>query len=101
MANNQDRASAWKASIFATNKFSADLRRRNTVRDIFYEGYSARDAEVEALKSSTRYALATFRALDRYTFEDSDHGLLIAEAVKKLEAALSGGEEKDEVYIQA
>jgi hypothetical protein len=35
---------------------------------------------------ANRYALATFRALNSYTFEDSDHGLLIAEAVKKLEA---------------
>lgn len=35
---------------------------------------------------ANRYALATFRALNSYTFEDSDHGLLITEAVKKLEA---------------
>jgi hypothetical protein len=38
-------------------------------------------------RESNRYALAVFRALEQYTFEDSDHGLLIAEAVKKLEAA--------------
>lgn len=44
-----------------------------------------REAEIAEMQASVRYALATFRALDRYTFEDSDHGLLIAEAVKKLE----------------
>jgi hypothetical protein len=32
---------AWKASIFATSKFESDLRRKNLVRDIFYEGYAA------------------------------------------------------------
>jgi len=44
------------------------------------------EKQVKESAESVRYALATFRALDRYTFEDSDHGLLIAEAVKKLEA---------------
>lgn len=39
----------------------------------------------QKLREANRYALATFRALDQYTFEDSDHALLIAEAVKKLE----------------
>ena len=44
---------------------------------------------------ANRYALATFRALNSYTFEDSDHGLLIAEAVKKLEAFHDeGGEQR-------
>lgn len=42
--------------------------------------------QLAVAREASRYALATFRALDRYTFEDSDHGLLIAEAVKKLEA---------------
>lgn len=42
------------------------------------------DAE-QKLREANRYALVTFRALDQYTFEDSDHALLIAEAVKKLE----------------
>lgn len=56
-------------------------------------------AENERLRTATRYALATFRALEQYTFADSDHGLLIAEAVKKLEDvfdALEGGEDEDE-----
>lgn len=35
---------------------------------------------------ANRYALATFRAIGQWSFDDSDHGLLIAEAVKKLEA---------------
>lgn len=39
----------------------------------------------EDLETATRYALATFRALDQYTFDNSDHALLITEAVKKLE----------------
>jgi hypothetical protein len=41
--------------------------------------------QLEAADETNRYARAVFRALDRYTFEDSDHGRLIAEAVKKLE----------------
>ena len=49
------------------------------------------------LKAAVRYSLATFRALERYTFGDSDHGLLIAEAVTKLEAANTGEGEKDEL----
>ena len=66
-----------------------------------------RGAQVNALVSESlakklklaveanRYALATFRALNSYTFEDSDHGLLIAEAVKKLEAFHDeGGEQR-------
>lgn len=32
---------AWKESIFATDKFSSDLRRSNTVRGIFNVGYDA------------------------------------------------------------
>ena len=43
------------------------------------------DFHIEQQTTANRYALATFRALDQYTFADSDHGLLIAEAVKKLE----------------
>lgn len=30
---------AWKKSIFATDKFTVDLRRKNTVRDIYTVGY--------------------------------------------------------------
>jgi len=49
---------AWKTSIFADNKFSADLRRSNTVRDIFNEGYDAgvtdgKAAAVAALERET------------------------------------------------
>lgn len=47
-------------------------------------------AELRRSRVAVRYALATFRALDEYTFEDSDHGLLIEEAVKKLEALEPG-----------
>lgn len=31
---------AWKKSIFATDKVTRDLRRRNTVRDIYMVGYN-------------------------------------------------------------
>lgn len=44
------------------------------------------EAKLQLAVEANRYALATFRALNSYTFEDSDHGLLITEAVKKLEA---------------
>lgn len=57
-------------------------------------------AEVERLRSANRYALATFRTLEQYTFEDSDHGLLITEAVNKLEALASEGGEKVDEAIQ-
>jgi len=64
--------------------------------DVYSEGYidatsdfetqlAAVTAERDELKASNRYALAVFRSLDRWTFEDSDHGLLIKEAVEKLE----------------
>jgi hypothetical protein len=51
----------------------------------FAAAETSRLTEAEKYKIASRYALATFRALDRYTFEDSEHGLLIAEAVEKLE----------------
>ncbi len=34
------RDQAWKESIFATDKFTKDLRRTNTVRDIYNEGFN-------------------------------------------------------------
>ena len=53
------------------------------------------EAKLQLAVEANRYALATFRALNSYTFEDSDHGLLIAEAVKKLEAFHDeGGEQR-------
>lgn len=52
-------------------------------------------AENDLHKIANRYALATFRALEQYTFADSDHGLLIAEAVEKLTALCSGGNGDD------
>ena len=45
---------------------------------------------------SVRYALAVFRALDRYVYEDSDHALLIAEAVAKLETAQASAERESQ-----
>jgi hypothetical protein len=42
-------------------------------------------ADLETARGSVRYALATFRALDQYVYENSDHALLIKEAVSKLE----------------
>ena len=41
MTKDEAREVAWKSSIFATTKFMADLRRKNIVRDIFYEGFDA------------------------------------------------------------
>jgi hypothetical protein len=65
-------------------------RALNSLKKIIDQSSSRLQAERtrrEEANESVRYALATFRALDQYTFEDSDHALLIAEAVKKLEAA--------------
>lgn len=42
--------------------------------------------KLTAAEKANRYALATLRALDQYVYGDSDHGLLIREAVRKLEA---------------
>jgi len=44
------------------------------------------EAKLQLAVEANRYALAIFRTIGQWTFEDSDHGLLIAEAVKKLEA---------------
>lgn len=79
------------------NEWHSDPQRRDLI-DAYQQGFDAawehQSAELDALrrevkarKAAVRYALATFRALDQYTFDDSDHGLLIAEAVKKLEGA--------------
>lgn len=59
---------------------------------VYGKAQVVRDLELaqESLKASqkaVRYALATFRALDQYTFDDSDHALLIAAAVEKLDDA--------------
>ena len=49
--------------------------------------------ELKDAKRANRYALATLRTMEaKHVFEDSDFGLLIAEAVKKLESVVEDGE---------
>ena len=66
------------------NTTTVMFRAATEIRELKLERDSLQ-RKVEVAEVANRYALATFRALDQYTFQDSDHGLLISEAVKKLE----------------
>ncbi len=60
MTKEEAKKAAWKNSIFATSKFMTDLRRSNTVRDIYNEGFDAGHAHATAQLAAMRAALERY-----------------------------------------